>query len=100
MAGFFLASTDPHYLKDAPGGNAYLTEDAESLRRGKLVFADRCARCHSSKQPPLPAGLDLENCNGKDYVGCWDRYWAWSKTDAFKAPMRELVLAADFLRDN
>jgi len=100
MAGFFLASTDPHYLKDAPGGNGYLTEDAESLRRGKLVFADRCARCHSSKQPPLPAGLDLENCNGKDYLGCWDRYWAWSKTDAFKAPMRELALAADFLRDN
>jgi hypothetical protein len=100
MARFFLASTDPHYLRDAPGGSAYLTEDAESLRRGKLVFADRCGRCHSSKLPPLPQGLDLENCNGKDYLGCWDRYWAWTKTDAFKAPMRELAAATDFLRDN
>ena len=29
MARFFLASTDPHYLKDAPGGPSYLTEDAD-----------------------------------------------------------------------
>ena len=26
MARFFLASTQPHYLKDAPGGAAYLTD--------------------------------------------------------------------------
>ena len=32
MARFFLASTDPHYLKDAPGGTRYLTEDAATLR--------------------------------------------------------------------
>jgi hypothetical protein len=100
MARFFLASTDPHYLKDAPGGRSHLTEDADALRRGKIVFAERCARCHSSKQPPLPQGLDMENCNGKDYPGCWDRYWAWTKTDAFKTPMRELAVADDFLKDN
>jgi hypothetical protein len=100
MARFFLASTDPHYLKDAPNGPSYLTEDADAVRRGKIVFADRCARCHSSKLPPLPAGLDLENCNGRDYLGCWDRYWAWTKTDAFRTPIREIVLADDFLRDN
>ena len=100
MARFFLASTDPHYLKDAPGGPAHLTEDADALRRGKTVFAERCARCHSSKLPPLPQGLDMENCNGKDYLGCWDRYWAWTKTDTFKTPMRELALADDFLKDN
>jgi cytochrome c2 len=100
MASFFLATTDPHYLKDAPNGPSYLTEDAASTRRGKTVFAERCARCHSSKTPPLPAGLDLENCNGKNYLGCWDKYWAWTKTDAFKAPMRDMVLADDFLKDN
>jgi hypothetical protein len=100
MARFFLASTDPHYLKDAPGGPAYATEGADSLRRGKIVFAERCARCHSSKAPPLPAGLDMENCNGKDYLGCWSRYWAWTKTDAFKEPMRQIVAADDFLKDN
>jgi hypothetical protein len=100
MASFFLATTDPHYLKDAPNGPSYLNEDAASSRRGKTVFAERCARCHSSKIPPLPAGLDLENCNGKNYLGCWDKYWAWTKTDAFKAPMRDMVLADDFLKDN
>ena len=84
MARFFLASTAAHLLKDAPNGPSYLTEDADSLRRGTDVFAERCARCHSSKLPKLPAGLDLENCNGKDYLRCWDRYWAWTKTDAFK----------------
>ena len=59
---------DPHYLKDAPGGAGYLTEDAATLERGKVVFAERCARCHSSKLPPLPAGLDLENANGPNYL--------------------------------
>jgi hypothetical protein len=100
MARFFLASTDPHYLKDAPRGPSYLTEDADALRRGKVVFAETCAGCHSSKLPPLPQGLDLENCNGKDYLQCWDRYWAWTKTDAFKEPMRGMALAEDFLTDN
>jgi hypothetical protein len=101
MALFFLKSTEPHLLKDAgPAGQGYLTDDETALRRGKLIFAERCARCHSSKLPPLPSGLDLESCNGKDYLGCWDKYWAWAKTDAFKAPMRDMVLANDFLKDN
>ena len=100
MARFFLASTDPHYLKDAPNGPSYLTEDAGTVGRGKTVFAERCARCHSSKLPPLPQGLDMENCNGKGYPGCWDRYWAWTKTDDFKAPMRKMALADDFLNGN
>jgi hypothetical protein len=100
MAQFFLATTDPHHLKDAPGGQAYLTEDAETLRRGKIAFADQCARCHSGKIPPLPAGLDLEACNGKDYLSCWNRYWEWTRTDAFREQMRQLVLADDFLDQN
>ena len=100
MARFFLASTEPHHLKDAPGGASHLTENAESLRRGTTVFAERCARCHSSKLPPLPQGLDMEQCNGKDYLGCWTRYWAWTKTDAFKASMRQIALADDFLTEN
>jgi len=100
MARFFLRATDPHHLKDAPGGSTYLTEDADTLKRGKVVFAERCARCHSSKVPPLPADLDLENCNGKNYLECWDKYWAWSKTDDFKKSMTALAMADDFLRDN
>lgn len=52
MALFFLKSTDPHKLKDAPGGEQYLSHDAAQLSRGKVVFAENCARCHSSKLPP------------------------------------------------
>ena len=100
MARFFLASTDPHLLKDAPTGAAYLTEGPDALRRGKVVFAERCARCHSSKLPALPPDLDLGNCNGKGYLDCWNRYWALAKTDAFKASMRAIVQADDFLKDN
>ncbi|MGE3959621.1 MAG: hypothetical protein AB7H96_23095 [Vicinamibacterales bacterium] len=100
MAAFFLSSTDPHLLKDAPGGDRHLTEADDQVGRGKVIFAERCARCHSSKLPPMPAGLDLENCNGKDYLSCWDKYWTWTKTDAFKVPMRQITQETDFLKDN
>jgi hypothetical protein len=100
MARFFLASTDPHYLKDAPGGSRYLDDNPATMRRGRIVFAERCARCHSSKLPPLPAGLDLERANGPDYLTAWNAYWAWTKTEAFKAPMREAALKDDFLTGN
>src|SRR5215471_1118285 len=100
MARFFLASTAPHYLKDAPGGSSYLNEDAATLQRGKVVFAERCARCHSTKLPPLPSGLDLENANGSNYLAAWNQYWGWTKTDGFKEQMRAIVQAGDFLKDN
>jgi hypothetical protein len=100
MARFFLASTDPHYLKDAPGGDKYLTESADTRQRGKTVFAERCARCHSSKLPDLPAGLDLENANGPNYLAAWNKYWEWTKTEEFKRPMRDIVLNDDFLQGN
>ena len=101
MALFFLKTTDPHYLKDAPGGQAYLSTNQAQLTRGKTVFAERCARCHSSKIPPgAPAIDEGHGCNGKDYLNCWNKYWEWTKTDDFKAKMREIVLADDFLKDN
>ena len=100
MARFFLRGSGGHHLKDAPGGGAYLTEDDATLQRGKAVFAERCARCHSSKLPPLPAGLDLENCNTRDYLSCWNKYWEWSKSEEFKRQMTQIVQADDFLKDN
>jgi hypothetical protein len=100
MAQFFLKSTGAHLLKDAPGGAQYLTADAATLRRGKEVFGEYCARCHSSKLPPLPADLDMANCNNKDYKQCWDRYWALTKTDGFKRSMRDIVLSDSFTTDN
>jgi len=99
-AEFFLKTTAPHHLTDAPGGEKYLTKDQALLNRGKLVFAENCARCHSSKLPPNAAGLDPNGCAGKDYLTCWDKYWAWTQTDDFKKQMREIVLADDFLKDN
>jgi hypothetical protein len=100
MARFLLAAGDPHDLKDAPGGPAYLSADAGTLDRGKIVFAERCARCHSTTLPSLPSGLDLENANGPGYLAAWDRYWAWTKTEEFKAPMRAMVMKPDFLDGN
>src|SRR4029453_14218762 len=61
---------------------------------------DRCARCHSSKLPQLPAGLDLENANGPNYLTAWNAYWEWSKTEAFTGPMRQKVLQPSFLDKN
>jgi hypothetical protein len=100
MARFFLASTDPHKLKDAPGGPQYLSNDTNTLRQGKIVFAERCARCHSTKLPDLPPSLDLSDANGPAYLQAWNTYWTWTKTDEFKAKMRDLVLANDFLEGN
>jgi hypothetical protein len=100
MAQFFLKTTSPHYLKDAPGGEKYLTKDKALLTRGKIAFAETCARCHSSKAPQPATGLDPGGCNGKDYLDCWNKYWAWTQTDDFKQKMRQIVLADDFLANN
>jgi hypothetical protein len=48
----FLRTLAPLHLADADGGRQYLPKDEVVLRRGKIVFAENCARCHSSKQPP------------------------------------------------
>src|SRR5271169_2055784 len=85
MALFFLKSTAAHKLADAPGGAQYLTGENAKLTRGKEVFAERCARCHSSKIPTPAPGVDAgQGCSGKDYLTCWNQYWAWTKTDEFK----------------
>lgn len=97
---FFLKSTAPHLLKDAPGGEAYLTKDTAKLDHGKTVFAERCARCHSSKIPTPAAGLDPSGCAGKDYLTCWGKYWQWTKTEDFKSQMRVIVHQKDFLENN
>jgi hypothetical protein len=103
MALFFLKTTDPHRLKDAPGGEAFLTKDSATLERGKIVFAENCARCHSSKlpAPDQPKKLfDAGGCAGKDYLQCWNEYWEWTKTEEFKSKMRAIVATPDFLDAN
>lgn len=47
----FLKTQNVVYLKDAPGGSGYITKDQRVLDKGRLAFADQCARCHSSQKP-------------------------------------------------
>jgi hypothetical protein len=103
MARFLVRAGTPHRLRDAPGGGAYLTKDEAVLGRGRQVFAENCARCHSSKLPTPDRALGIfeqEGCAGPGYMKCWEDYWAWTKTDEFKTKMRALVAAPDFLEDN
>lgn len=100
LALFFLKSTAPHKLKDVPGGKRFLTATASQLMEGKEVFAERCARCHSSKVPVPAVGMDPHGCAGSGYLNCWKKYWDWTKTEEFKRKMREIVMAEDFLDGN
>jgi hypothetical protein len=103
---FFLKTTEPHHLKDAPGGAEELKKDDALVPQGKIVFAERCARCHSSKLPVPPhdvAAIAIDQgqgCAGKNYLDCWNKYWEWTKTPDFKKQMREMVEAQDFLEHN
>ena len=65
------------------------------------MFAETCARCHSSKAAePARRARSRQAAPGPDYLECWNRYWAWTKTDEYKRQMRAIVSAPDFLDDN
>jgi cytochrome c2 len=100
VARFLLKAGRPDHLKDAPGGEAFLSKDPAQLDRGATVFAETCARCHSSKQPPQPVSLDSKDCIGPNYLACWSDYWNHTKTEDYKKQMREIVHAPDFLDNN
>jgi len=101
VALFFLASAKPDYLKNAPGGAAFLSSDSGELARGKAVFAERCARCHSSKLPEQAFRFfPQQGCVGAGYLACWNDYWKWTKTDEFKREMTRIAQRDDFLADN
>lgn len=72
----FLRTLGPLHLVDAEGGGQFLAKDEAVLKRGKIVFAENCARCHSSKRP-------LEGDEGSEVQ--------W---------FREAVLREDFLEGN
>ena len=60
----------PHHLKDAPGGarvSRPRTPRRSSAARSCSPSAARAATRASCRR--CRAGLDLENCNGKDYLG-------------------------------
>jgi hypothetical protein len=101
LALFFVAGTRPDLLKNAPGGEQKITKDAAVLARGKEVFAERCARCHSSKLPEKAYSFFPNNGGvGPNYLNYWNNYWRWTQTDEFKKAMVEIVKKDDFLQDN
>jgi cytochrome c5 len=75
----FFRRLKPFHLADAPGGQAYIATDEAVMTRGKEVFAESCAACHSSKQPP--PNIDPRSGEGK----------AW---------FRAAVMTPDFLENN
>jgi len=101
VALFFLATARPDKLKDAPGGGQYLNDPPDQVARGKVVFAENCARCHSSKLPEKAYSFFPDNgCNGPNYLQCFNNYWSWTQTGEFKQQMRAIVLQHDFLNNN
>jgi hypothetical protein len=101
VALFFLATAKPDYLKDAPGGRTFLSATKTEVDRGKVVFAERCARCHSSKLPEQAFRyFPQQGCAGSNYLKCWNDYWTWTKSDDFKKAMTSIALADDFLSNN
>ncbi len=88
MALFFLKTAQPDRLKDAPGGAAHI--DASKLDQGKKVFAENCARCHSSKQPPNLCLLG-QPCTAGQIIENSGEYFDWMRTEVAKP---------DFLDDN
>jgi len=106
VALFFLKSTEPHHLKDAPGGAEELKKDEALVPRGKIVFAENCALCHSSKLPTPPADVPAiamdqgQGCAGTNYLDCFKKYLKWASMDDFKKQMTKMVQAPDFLDHN
>ena len=100
---FFLASATKDALKDAPGGKAYLKDYlSPEVERGKEVFAQNCASCHSSKLPvEAQSFFEDKSCIGKGYLKCWEKYWNHANTNkAFKEELLKIVKSEDFLEDN
>ena len=58
VEAFLRAFESDFRLSEAPGGEQYLTTDQAVLDTGKRAFADHCATCHSSKQPPTEIASD------------------------------------------
>jgi hypothetical protein len=70
--GKFFTRLKSYRLEDAPGGKDLITKDEAVMTRGKIVFAENCATCHSSKRPPT----------GEDEV-------AWFRQEVLKPDFRE-----------
>jgi hypothetical protein len=75
----FFRKLQPYHLENAPGGRERITRDEAVMSRGKIVFSESCAGCHSSKQPPAP--IQAQTAEAKEWF-------------------RAEVMKADFLENN
>jgi cytochrome c5 len=92
VAAFFVRAAGPQPLAEAPDGARHLADSEATVARGRQVFAENCAACHSSynKMPPPPAGIVRD-------TKAWDD---WTASADFKSRMAVLAGGADFLSDN
>ena len=88
MALFFL-KVQPDKLADTGYFTSHPVNQA-LLDRGKIVFAENCARCHSSKQPPNLCMLGTP-CKDGQIIENTGAYFDW---------MRAEVQKPDFLTGN
>jgi len=79
----FFRKLKPFHLADASGGPAYITTDSTVMTRGREVFAESCAACHSSKQPP--PNIDPRSGEGK----------AWFRAEVMKPEFLENNFLSD-----
>jgi hypothetical protein len=89
MAVFFLESAKPDLLADTDYSKDHPLDQAK-IDKGKIVFAENCARCHSSKQPPNLCMLGTQ-CKADQVIENSESYFDW---------MRKEVVKSDFLKDN
>jgi hypothetical protein len=87
LAKYLVRAGQPIPLEKVPGGQAYLTEPQETVDRGKIIFAENCFACHSSKQP---------DGYPKDFA----HFREWSKDPSFLDWARTEVMKPDFLENN
>ena len=100
MALFFLKAAKPDRLAAIPGGAAYLTAPPAQLARGKEVFADTCARCHSSKGPQAAAEREPRQERRPGLSRPLQGLVALDPDPGFKQAMRAEVAKPDFLANN
>ncbi|HXO19232.1 MAG TPA: hypothetical protein VOA87_04820, partial [Thermoanaerobaculia bacterium] len=104
LAKYLIHHGVPMPLAEARGGPG-AAPAAPALDRGKVVFAENCARCHSSKlpDPPQPKPKPWfgdHDCIGARYLDCWNNYWQWTETADFKAQMTRMVQDPSFIQGN
>ncbi len=88
LAKYLIKASRPMLLRDAPGGQNYLTTDEQVLNRGRIVFAENCMACHSSKRPN--DGIERRP---EDYA-------KWAHDEKFLSWARAEVMKPDFLDNN